>query len=126
MPDECIDDPSIVHGDPLNRRIMPVEIYYDTNEQRWRPMSSAFEDNQDGSWMSVHLQSRFDELGIPAITLLDGHAGFGIVALTAKHMRDEEQRICRCHSDDEPAHAEVAEKRPRGARSGGRRTVSGS
>lgn len=55
-------------------------------------MSGAFDDNPDRegvSAMSVYVEERLAELGIPVSEVLSGYPGYGLVAITVEAVRDQ-------------------------------------
>lgn len=78
-----------------------------------RPSSDCFSDNlRDGSSMSV-----FDsKLSLGLESILEGHEGFGVVALTVGQVRAEGMTVVRT-KDGGSGHCEVVGKKTSGARS---------
>jgi hypothetical protein len=97
------DDPSIPDEAELWRRIPPWHFYFDEKLGRVRPSKAAFEDDGDGSPMSVTLAG---EAGRPDDALV-GHPGFALAAITAGLARSCGQRIVRDPTPNDPAHAVV-------------------
>ena len=81
------DDRSISDDFVLLRRIAPS--FYVLKDGRPILSSGAFNDPPDGSSMSVHVLEKLAELGLDAVNVIDGHDGYGLVALTAGQFRDE-------------------------------------
>lgn len=108
--EECADDPSIEGADRCYRRIPDNWVIFDENLQRNRPTSAAFEDNRDGTNMSVHLGSALEAHGLPASSVLTGHHAnfYGVVWLSADQLREGGQALCRRPEPPHfPAHAEA-------------------
>lgn len=95
------DDPTIPDEAQLWRRIPPWHFYYDETVGRQRPAKAAFSDDPDGSSMSVVLAA---ESAGPA-SVLAGHTGYALAAITAGLARACGQGIARDPRPDEPAHA---------------------
>ena len=51
------DDASIAESARLLQRIPPWHFVYDSNSQRWRPSSAAFDNDSDDTPMSVMIES---------------------------------------------------------------------
>lgn len=102
---EFTDDPSIPDDALLWPRIPPWHFTFDQREQRWRPSSAAFEDDPDGDPMSVVIAA--ESPGTDAVLAGAQHAGFALVAVTARLARQQRQVIVRAPTADEPAHAYV-------------------
>ena len=101
--DGPFDDPSIPDDAELWRRIPPWHFYFDEKLGRLRPSKAAFEDDGDGSPMSVVLA--FD--AGPPESVLVGHARFALATITAGLVRICGQGVVRDPIPDEPAHAVV-------------------
>ena len=101
--DGPLDDPSIPDDAELWRRIPPWHFYFDDKLGRVRPSKAAFEDDVDGSPMSVILAA---EAGPPELALV-GHSGVALATGTAGLVRACGQRVARDPTPDEPAHAVV-------------------
>jgi hypothetical protein len=97
------DDPTIPDEAELWRRIPAWHFYYDPNLQRVRPASSAFDDDDDGSPMSVVLAA--ESAGPDSV--LAGHTGYALAAFTAELARQCNQGVVRDPLPEEPAHALV-------------------
>ena len=96
---EYSDDPTIDDAAFLWRRVPPWHVTFDSREQRWRPSSAAFDDKEMSVVLAV--ESRGSD------SVLTGHEGYGLVAITAGLARQRGQVIARDPTDDEPAHAVV-------------------
>jgi len=105
------DDKSIADGTLLLRRVPTkpnLNVVWDANLGCWRPSSASFENDKDGSPMSVQLSDTLDELRLPMETALKGHEkGFSLAAITAGVARKYDQGIVRDPTEDEPAHGLV-------------------
>lgn len=66
--------------------------------------------------MSVVLGDDVRAVGRDPGSVLIGHAGFALAALTAGQVRNDGQRVVRDPLPDEPAHALVVGVKPQGAR----------
>jgi hypothetical protein len=96
--DAYTDDPSIGDSMRLWRRIPPWHFVYDANLQRWRPSSSAFDNDPDGHPMSVILEEM--------VLKVKRDANAGLV-------RASGQIIARDPRPEEPAHALVIGTKPK-------------
>lgn len=69
--------------------------------------------------MSVQLASVLDELGLPHLSVVDDHPGYGVIAILAGKAREQQQIIVRDPTAREPAHAHViGKKKSKGIRRG--------
>jgi hypothetical protein len=101
------DDPDIQDGHEMLRRIPPWHIVADANSGFRRPSSAAFEDDNDGSPMSMYRRTVIDATGGNIERVMVGHLGYGLVGVSAGDLRSRDQTI---HSDplpEEPSHAVV-------------------
>ena len=101
------DDPTIPNDAHLWRRIPKHHFVYDENIDEWRPSSAAFEDDTDGSPMSVFLATILQERGEDANAILVGHEDFAVASITAGLARSRSQMIVRDPLPESPAHALV-------------------
>ncbi len=106
------NDPTIPDSEDLWRRIPPWHIVTDENLGVVRPSSAAFEDDDDGSPMSVYLASATPLAG----AVLVGHAGFALAAVTARLARECKQGIVRDPQPGAPSHALVIGRKTPGVR----------
>jgi hypothetical protein len=106
------DDLTIPDDAVLWRRIPSWHWVQDENLGRMRPSTAAFEDDDDGSPMSVALAS---ECAGPEVVLA-GHEGFALAAFTAGFARQRGQRIARDPRPGEPWHAVVIGKKTHSVR----------
>jgi hypothetical protein len=113
------DDPTIPDETILWRRIPPRWFHRDESLGRLRPAKAAFDDDPDGSPMSVVIAD--ESRGQAAV--LAGHEGYGLAAFTAHLARECRLRIARAPTDDEPAHAVVVGRKTDSVR---RRLARGS
>jgi hypothetical protein len=111
------DDQSIADDALLLRRVPSkpnLNVVWDANLGCWRPSSASFENDKDGSPMSVQLSDTLAELGLPMETALKGHEeGFSLAAITARTARKYDQSIIRDPTEDEPAHGLVVGEKPK-------------
>lgn len=98
MPD-AKNDPSIVDGTRLWRRIPPAWIAHDDSGAR--PMSMAFKDRRSGE-VSVHIA---DLTSMDAV--LTAYPGVSIVEITAGDVRAVNCGIVRAPIPDDPSHAVI-------------------
>lgn len=100
---EYTDDPTIPDAANLWRRIPPFHCIWDANVGRVRPSSAAFDDDPDGSPMSVVLA---EESSDPQ-SVLAGHEGFALASFKAGLARECRLGIARDPLPEQPAHALV-------------------
>lgn len=112
-PGQFVDDLSITDAASLWRRIPPWHFVYDSNLQRWRPSSAAFDNDPDGAPMSVLLEEIVVAAGRVAPDCLIGHAGYALAAITAGLARTCQQGVARDATAEEPAHAVVFGPKPK-------------
>jgi hypothetical protein len=114
---EYIDDDTILNEAELYRRVPPQWLVRDENLGTVRPSSQAFQDSPNGSPMSVTLADVLSAAGREPSSVLSGHQGFGLVAITAGLARECQQGIMRDPTEEEPAHALVFGKKTGGVKS---------
>ena len=85
----------------------------DKNRGRVRPSSAAFEDDRDGSPMSVYRRDVIDREGDAPERVMVGHEGYGLVSFTAGHARSKNQTVCSNPLPEESAHAVVCGPKPK-------------
>jgi hypothetical protein len=105
--DDYRDYPTISDDAELWRRIPPWHFVDDGNLGQIRPSSAAFEDDPDGSPMSVILGAEVDG----PQRALAGHQGFALASITAALARGLGLGVARDPRPDEPAHAVVFGKK---------------
>ena len=104
MPNEWVDDPTILDPHLLLRRVHPKFWVPDKKVAGgYRAASGAFEDDSDGHPMSVFLQ---EVLTSPRDCLV-GHLGYRLVRFTAGFARGLHQRIAKDPDNGGPAHAVI-------------------
>jgi len=101
------DDSSIADDTSLLRRIPPWHRFFDENENRWRPSSAAFEDDDDGDPMSVYLSSVLLQENRKPSTLLAGHDRYSLASITAGLARTSNQTVHPDALPEESSHAVV-------------------
>src|SRR5256885_17105579 len=101
------NDPSIDDASHLYRRIPPLHFYADKNENRVRPSSAAFEDDGDGDPMSVCLARVLQAENREPSSVLVGHEGYALAAITAGLARSHNQTIHSRPLAEESSHALV-------------------
>jgi hypothetical protein len=101
------DDPTVLDDWTLWRRVHPRWIIFDANLNRKRPSSAAFEDDIDGSSMSVVIAEEAARLGRNQSHVLQGHDSFGLAGVAVRTVRACNQIVNRAPKVDEPAHALV-------------------
>lgn len=109
-----LDDPTIDDASELWRRIPPYHFYPDKILKRTRPASAAFDDDPDGTPMSVVLVEKGRNKD-PA-KVLEGHEGFGLVSFSVGFARSLGQGVTREPSPHEPDHAHVFGKKTKGTK----------
>jgi hypothetical protein len=107
------DDLSVTDQASLWRRVPPWHFIYDGNLQRWRASSAAFDNVPDGSPMSVALAEVVLAAGRTPNTVLAGHEGYALAAITAGLVRSCGQGVTRDPKSEEPAHALVFGPKPK-------------
>lgn len=113
------DDSTIPDDAKLWRRIPPRWFHHDESLGRSRPAKAAFDDDPDGSPMSVVIAA--EALGPDAV--LAGHEGYALAAFTAGLARACGLQITRAPTEDQPAHALAAGRKTDSVR---RRLARGS
>jgi hypothetical protein len=106
------EDPTIHDDAELWRRIPPWHFYFDDKLGRTRPSKAAFEDDGDGSPMSVVLAAESGRLE----AALAGHQGYALATITAGLARACGQRVARDPTPGDPAHAIVIGRKTDGIR----------
>lgn len=98
------------------RRIRPVHVVHDPKApDGLRASAAAFEDDRDGSSMSVYLRSIVYELGLTEANVVEGKTtGWAVSAIPVQVLTDEEQVLEPNPIEDtptphpcDPAHALV-------------------
>jgi len=112
---EYVDDASVSGDEKLWRNIPPWHIVRG-KDGKLRASSAAFCDSEDGSPMSVTLQSLAYERGLPAESAIKGLKGFALAAITAGLARSRGQGIQRDPVPENPAHALVFGKKTKSTR----------
>jgi hypothetical protein len=109
------DDSTVLNDEELLRRvpINPAHVVWDNNEKRLRPSSAAFDNDKDGSPMSVSLSTVLAAQGLPQSSALIGLARFSLSCITAKMARDNDQGIQRDPLAENLAHALVFGEKPK-------------
>ena len=105
--DNFPNDPSIQEDANLLRRIPPKHCIFDENENRWRPSSAAFEDDEDGDPMSVYLVAILLNENRESSCVLAGHAGYSLASITAGLARKHNQTVHPEPLPEESSHAVV-------------------
>jgi hypothetical protein len=114
MPDMRIDDKTISDQERLLRRAYPDAIRFDEKLQCYTISSAVFADrNTDGMEVSVNLESVLKEYNLPPESILAGHEGFGLIALTAGNARSCQQIVYRDPLENNPSHALIVGNKTR-------------
>ena len=116
MADNYEDDASVLPTHHLWRRIPPWHLVPDSNANGIRISSAAFDNDPDGSPMSVVLAEVVRESGREPGSTLQNLDGFGLASITVKLARDKGQKVVRQPEEDEPAHGLVVGDKPRSCR----------
>jgi hypothetical protein len=111
-----VDDETILNSDGLWRRIPHWHLIRDENLNRVRPSSAAFDDDQDGSPMSICIQSIVTDAGRGAQDIIDGLENFSVAGITVELARELQQKIARDPLPEEPAHGLVIGKKKNSVR----------
>lgn len=98
------DDSSIADPCALWRRVPPYHIIFDDNLRRFHPTSAAFDDDADGSSMSILLGDLVIAAGRGPDEVLAGHTNFSLAAVTAGFARSLGLGAVRDPLPFEPAH----------------------
>jgi hypothetical protein len=109
--DQFTDDSSIPDDARLWRRVPPWHFIFDDNLGRVRPSKAAFDDDENGSPMSVVLADLVLESGRGPEHILIGHDRFALAEITAGLARSKQQGIVRDPVPEEPTHALVFGKK---------------
>lgn len=112
-PPHPLDDPSVEDDHDIWRRVHPSQIVYDSNLQRSRATSGAFQDSGDGSPTSVLIAKMVLESGRSATDVLTGIVGEGVVRIAAGDAREKGILIHIEEDDGEKAHAYLVGKKTR-------------
>lgn len=102
------DDPTIADDSILWRRIHPSWIVADENRGGFRISSAAFDNSEDGTPTSIHLEEVARAFGQTAEAILRPFVGYGMAALTAGQGRGCGQAIGRDPLPDDPTHGFIA------------------
>lgn len=105
------DDLTISDDADLWRRIPPWHFYYDENIAQIRPKSAAFDNDPDGSPMSVVIAAESS----PEAVLAE-HEGYALASFKAGLARECNQLVVRDPLPTEPAHALVVGAKSKGTR----------
>jgi len=106
------DDETIESDWRLFRRISPQWLVPDGAGGR-RLSSAAFQNHPTNPLaFSVHIERVLQELGLPYDSLVAGHTGYSVVAITAGLVRQHNQKIQRVADVTDPAHAHVLGAKP--------------
>ena len=106
------DDATILGDEILWRRVPPWHVVPDQNRVGRTVSSGAFDDDTDGSPMSVVLAAG----AAGPDTVLVGHEGFGLVGFRASLARELGLSVRRDPTESEPAHAVVVGRKSHGVR----------
>ena len=112
MAASLVDDGTIGNDWRLFRRISPEWLVSDGAGGR-RVSSAAFQNYPTNPLaFSVHIERVLQELGLPYDSLVAGHSGYSVVAITAELVRQHKQVIQRAPDVTDPAHAHVLGSKP--------------
>lgn len=112
------DDTSVGNDEILLRRIRPDWVEPAAESPNGVALRSiAFQNlDEDKQFMSSHLLTILQSLGLPAESILNGHPGYGLVQYTAGYARAAGQAIVRDPKPDDPAHMHVVGPKGKGWR----------
>lgn len=110
------DDRSISDETDLYRRVPPDHYKVTANDVMVREGAFKNFPNPELRRMSVVLGDTLAELGRDPSSILEGHSGYGLVAIKAGCVRSEGQAVQRTPLDDEAAHGDVVGDKPAGRR----------
>lgn len=102
------DDPTIADDSGLWRRIHPRWVVADENRGGFRVSSAAFDNSEDGSPTSIHLEEVAKENGLTAADILRPFVGYAMASLTAGDARACAQSVGRDPQPEDPTHGFVA------------------
>jgi hypothetical protein len=97
----------------LLRRIPPWHFIKDENLGQIRPSSAAFDNDDDGSPMSVTWAEMLAQISRSPTDVLTGHEGFALASITAGLARECEQGVAPDPLPEDPAHAVVFGEKPK-------------
>jgi hypothetical protein len=106
------DDPSVLPHHVLWRRIPGWHFVWDANRNAVRPSSAAFDNDSDGSPMSIQLAAVLAEYGRGELEVLQGHTGFALARFLAEAARNCGQMIVPEPGPGDPAHGLVVGDKP--------------
>lgn len=113
---EYPDDGDILDDDQMLRRVPPIHFVPNENVGGVRPSSAAFEDDSDGSPMSMYRRTVIDATGGNVERVMVGHIGYGLAGLRAGDLRARDQTVHSDPLEGEPAHAVVCGRKTNGNR----------
>lgn len=112
MVDSLIDDSTIENDWRLFRRISPQWVVPD-GAGGSRLSSQAFQNHPTNPLaFSVHIERVLQQLGLPNESIIAGHSGYSVAAITAGLVRQHKQVIQRAAETADPAHAHVLGDKP--------------
>lgn len=101
------DDLSVAGPTLLYRWVPPVHIRRTDSGVECRDAAFRNFPNKETNRMSVVLQDTLEALDREPDTILVDRAGYGLVAITAADVREEDQRVLRSPQPYELAHGDV-------------------
>lgn len=110
------DDRTVEDQTPLYRRVPPAHWKKVGDEYIVRDGAFKNFPNPERRRMSVVLGDTLEQHDRDTESMRGGQSDYGVIAITAKVARDEEQRIERSPRDGEPAHGDVYGDEPAGRR----------
>jgi hypothetical protein len=110
------DDRTIDDHTPLYRRVPPAQWKEVGDEYVVRDGAFKNFPHPERKRMSVVLADTLEQLDRDTESVRGDEPNYGVIAITAKAARDEEQRIERSPRYDEPAHGDVYGDKPPGRR----------
>lgn len=110
------DDPTILGDAVLWRNVPPGHFVLDENQARVRPSSAAFDDDRDGSPMSVSLADVALAHALLPEDLIRSLRDYALAAITAALARECDQAIVPDRTPENPAHALVVGTKSRSVR----------
>lgn len=118
------DDPSIEDTADLLRRIPPAHFVPDGNSGLVRPSSAAFEDDNDADPMSVYLSTVLVANQREYASVLVGHPGYGLAAITAGMAREKNQTVHPDPIPEEVSHTVVCGNKRLGGNNSAKKTFA--
>jgi hypothetical protein len=105
------DDLTILDSEVLLRRVPSRHVIWDKKYAQWRAASSAFEDHDNGTPMSVVIEGEVSAQGRQPDSVIANFPTYSLVRFSAGEARQLGLGLIRSPLADEPAHAEIFGKK---------------